>query len=215
LKTSGNGWRRYRILKIPNKKALLFLACFLIVFAGTGWVVFKNLASWLIVSDPLPQSLDVIFTFGGEDSRIAYSKSLFSKNPRALWIISYENRKLLQTLGKEGFDTSRIRIVDTCTSTFAEISFLKNQMADFVKTRGNSGKVGLPTIGLVSNWYHMRRIKLTASRAIPKDLCKLKYFSVPLTKNESSRFLGAWWKDNNVRSIVCSEWWKILYYQVR
>ena len=200
---------------VNHKKTLALIVSLLIVFAVIGLFVFKNLASWLIVSDPVPKSLDVIFTFGGEDSRIAYSKSLFSKNPRALWIISYENRKLVQTLWKEGFDTSRIRIVDTCTSTFSEISFLKNQIADFVKPRGNSGNAGSPTIGLVSNWYHMRRIKLTASRVIPKDLCKLKYFSVPLTKNESSRFLGAWWKDDNVRSIVCSEWWKILYYQVR
>jgi uncharacterized SAM-binding protein YcdF (DUF218 family) len=200
---------------MKNKKTLLWIVGFLIIFAVVGIFVFKNLASWLIVSDPVPKSLDVIFTFGGEDSRTIYSKSLFSKNPHALWIMSSDNKMLIQTLGKEGFDTSRIRIVDTCTSTFAEISFLKNQIADFVKTRGNSGKAGLPTIGLVSNWYHMRRIKLTASRAIPKKLCTLKYFSVPLTENESTRYLGAWWKDGNVRSVVSSEWWKILYYQVR
>jgi uncharacterized SAM-binding protein YcdF (DUF218 family) len=200
---------------VNHKKTLVLLFSLLIVFTAIGLFVFKNLASWLIVSDPVPQSLDVIFTFGGEDSRTIYSKSLFLKNPHPLWIISSDNKKLAKTLGKEGFDTSRIRIVDTCTSTFAEISFLKNQIADFVKTSGNSGIAGLPTIGLVSNWYHMRRIKLTASRKIPKELCKLLYFSVPLSKNESSRFLGAWWKDDNVRSIVCSEWWKILYYQVR
>jgi uncharacterized SAM-binding protein YcdF (DUF218 family) len=200
---------------VNHKKTLVLLFSLLIVFTAIGLFVFKNLASWLIVSDPVPKSLDVIFTFGGEDSRITYSKSLFSKNPRALWIISYENRKLVQTLGKEGFDTSRIRIVDTCTSTFAEISFLKNQMADFVKPRGNSGNAGLPTIGLVSNWYHMRRIKLTASHKIPKELCRLVYISVPLSQNDSAKIKGAWWKDKVVSSIVRFEWWKILYYQFR
>jgi uncharacterized SAM-binding protein YcdF (DUF218 family) len=200
---------------VNHKKTLVLLFSLLIVFTAIGLFVFKNLASWLIVSDPVPQSLDVIFTFGGEDSRTIYSKSMFLKNPHALWIISSDNKKLAKTLGKEGFDTSRIRIVDTCTSTFAEISFLKNQIADFVKTSGNSGKAGLPTIGLVSNWYHMRRIKLTASRKIPKDQGVLLYLCVPPSKSEWTIINKKWWRQKTLPSIVFSEWWKILYYQLR
>ena len=207
---------------MKTKKALVLFICSLIVIAGTGWFVFKNLALWLVVSDPMPKSLDVIFTFGGEDSRVTYSKSLFLQNQRAEWVLSYNNKKKIHSLAQEGFDTSRIVLVDTCSSTNSEISFLNNWIAGFVKKRSAhdnkvsqvSDKTGLPKIGLVSNWYHMRRITLIASRRLPKKLCTVLYFSVPLSKNELAKISNNWWKDKIVSSIVYSEWWKILYYQL-
>lgn len=209
---------------MKNKKVIIFVGCSLIVLASTGWFLFKNLALWLIVSDPVPRSLDALFTFGGEDSRITYSRSLFLKNPQAIWVISSDNKKLIRTLGKEGLDTARIILVDTCSSTNSEISFLNNWIAEFIKKRAETAydkkfshapdKTDLPEIGLVSNWYHMRRIQLTASRKIPKKLCLVSYCSVPLSKNELTRISTTWWKDKIVSSIVYSEWWKILYYQL-
>jgi uncharacterized SAM-binding protein YcdF (DUF218 family) len=207
---------------VNNKKTLALILGLLIVFAVIGLFVFKNLALWLVVSDPVPQSLDIIFTFGGEDSRVTYSKSLFLQNPRAEWVLSYNNKKVVHSLAQEGFDTSRIVLVDTCSSTNSEISFLNNWIAGFLKkssTHDNkvsqvSDKTGLPKIGLVSNWYHMRRITLIASRRLPKKLCTVLYFSVPLSKNELARISNNWWKDKIVSSIVYSEWWKILYYQL-
>jgi uncharacterized SAM-binding protein YcdF (DUF218 family) len=206
---------------VKNKKAIVFISFFLIVLAATGWFVFNNLALWLVVSDPLPRSLDIIFTFGGEDSRVTYSKSLFLQNPRAEWVLSYNNKKVVHSLAREGLDTTRIVLVDTCSSTNSEISFLNNWIAGFVKKRSTqnntfsqvSDKTGLPTIGLVSNWYHMRRITLIASRRLPKKLCTVLYFSVPLSENELARISNNWWKDKIVSSIVYSEWWKIVYHQ--
>jgi uncharacterized SAM-binding protein YcdF (DUF218 family) len=208
---------------MANKKPITFIICLLIIISVTGWIAFKNLALWLVVSDPVPQSLDALFTFGEEDSRVAYSQSLFLKNPQAIWVISSENKKLIRTLGKEGLDTSRIIIVDTCKNTYSEISFLNNWIAGFIKKRAEttndkkvshvSDKIDLPKIGLVSNWYHMRRIKLIASRKISKKQCTLLYFSVPLSKNERAGIRNNWWNDKIVSSIVYSEWWKILYYQ--
>ena len=205
---------------MKNKTKTLLVLCILVFFAGTGWYVFKNLALWLIVSDPVPQSLDALFTFGGEDTRVTYSKSLFLKNPHGLWVISSDNKKIIQTLGKEGFDTSRIFLVDTCSSTSSEISFLNNWIAGFIKKReGTAGdkKVSqvsaLPEIALVSNWYHMRRIQLIASRRIPKKLCMVSYCSVPLSNHELAILSNKWWNTKAVSRIVYSEWRKILYYQ--
>ena len=116
---------------MKNKKVIACISCSCIVLAATAWLVFKNLALWLIVSDPVPQSLDALFTFGGENTRVTYSKSLFLKNPHALWVISSDNKKIIQTLGKNGLDTTRILLVDTCSSTSSEISFLNNWYLGF------------------------------------------------------------------------------------
>ena len=205
---------------MKNKKVIACISCSSIVLAATAWLVFKNLALWLIVSDPVPQSLDALFTFGGEDTRVTYSKSLFLKNPHALWVISSDNKKIIQTLGKNGLDTTRILLVDTCSSTSSEISFLNNWISGFIKKReGTAGDKkfsqdpALPEIALVSNWYHMRRIQLIASRRIPKKLCMVSYCSVPLSNNELAILRNKWWNTKAVSWIVYSEWRKILYYQ--
>ena len=69
----------------------------------------------------MPKSLDVIFTFGGDETRVTYSKSLFLQNPLAEWVISHDNKKVVHTLAKQGLDTSRIILVDTCKTTVAEV----------------------------------------------------------------------------------------------
>jgi uncharacterized SAM-binding protein YcdF (DUF218 family) len=91
----------------------------------------RNLGQWLIIRNPLPEKLDLLFTFGGEPRRYDHSKDLFERYPDSFWAISVGYFPVFDTIGLdeivrrnaaiEGLDTSRIIINDTCRSTGAEI----------------------------------------------------------------------------------------------
>ena len=107
---------------MPNnrrKAVRIVLIAILITLTIVCIFAYRNLGLWLVVSDPLPQSLDAIFTFAGDNDRIPYSKQLCKRYPKALWIVSYPSKNLRDSLSAQGFDTSRIVMVDT-GNTFSE-----------------------------------------------------------------------------------------------
>lgn len=185
----------------------------LIVLILSGWFAFRNLALWLVVSDPLPQSLDAIFTFAGDVHRINYSKELYNRYPGAQWLLSYPSRRITVPLKRDGFDTSRIAVVDTCKNTHSEVRFITEWAS---RSAGNSrrfSKARPLSIGLVSTPFHMRRINLEVSRRGRSSACAFYYLPVPagrfgLTEDDYKY----WWKSDQLRPAIWLEFKKFIYY---
>jgi hypothetical protein len=187
---------------------VLFVAAVL-----SGWLAFRNLAEWLVVSDPLPQSLDAVFTFAGDVHRINYSKELFNRYPHAKWLISYPSKKIAIPLKHDGFDTSRIAIVDTCKNTNAEVWFITGWALQTIAADKGFSRAHPLAVGLVSMPFHMRRIRMEVSRKGHDDACVFYYLPVPggrygLTKND----FKTWWKNDQLKSAVWLEFKKYTYY---
>jgi uncharacterized SAM-binding protein YcdF (DUF218 family) len=187
---------------------ILFIAVVLV-----GWLAFRNLAVWLVISDPLPQSLDAVFTFAGDVHRINYSKELFKQYPQSKWLISYPSKKIAVPLKRDGFDTSRIVIVDTCKNTTAEVLFITDWVHHAVAADKRFSRARPLSVGLVSTPYHMRRIRMGVSRRGKNDACAYYYLPVPrelygLTKND----FKTWWKNDQLKSAVWLEFKKFTYY---
>ena len=123
------------ILSTTHKTILVSLAAALAVIILAAICV-RNLGPWLIIKDAAPQSVDMLFSFGGEVERYTHSKDLFKKYPESFWIISIGKFPVFDTITLaeivrrnaelEGLDTSRIIVNDTCRSTGAEIHILAN-----------------------------------------------------------------------------------------
>jgi hypothetical protein len=200
-----------------SKKKRIFLAGVVIVI-GLGYYVFLNMDVGLEVVDPLPKSLDVLFTLSGEMTRLQYSKELFAKGRVSFWLLSFPNKKIMDTFQKDGLDTARIGIVDSCANTRSEIAFLKQWLMTgprsrrFLRQENGQDSTKKVNVGIVSNWYHMRRIQLIVETQIRKGLFTSFYLPVPNTYDTYRDRHKSWWRQKTVREIVYSEWKKNIYY---
>jgi uncharacterized SAM-binding protein YcdF (DUF218 family) len=197
---------------IFRKKNIVIVSSVFLV-AALFLLAFRNCALWLVVSDPLPPSLDALFTFAGETNRMVYSKELFTRYPGSRWIISYPSKKIAIPLNKDGFDTSRIMIVDTCKNTNAEALFITDWARQALSGSSGFSKAGPLAIGLVSTPTHMRRIRMEISRKYKTRSCIFYYLPVPferygLTKNDYK----TWWYSGQLRPVVLLEIKKLIYY---
>jgi uncharacterized SAM-binding protein YcdF (DUF218 family) len=188
-----------------------FLCVTLMVF-----IAFRQLGIWLIAADPPPRRLDVICTFAGESRRVDYSKKLMLQHNGAHWLLSDYKDGHGRLLQKNNFDMRRVTIFDTCKNTRSEI----NAMHEWIVRYRHSGLTpGCDTatldIGLVSSPYHMRRIKIMASRHIGNDHLRLHLLPVPLDEYQWSRdTFRYWWRSNYITSLSLLELVKIGYYLV-
>jgi uncharacterized SAM-binding protein YcdF (DUF218 family) len=163
---------------------------------------------WLLVDDPLPEKVDVIFTFAGEKYRVDYSAKLMIKYPGAHWVLSDFKNGYFNYIRKKEFDISRITLVDTCVSTISEVKclfgYLREQRGQYPKNL---------TVGLVSSPYHMRRINLMVKSQGRMNNVKFTYLPVPLEAyNASDEMYKRWWKNKYISEVVFSEFPKILYF---
>jgi uncharacterized SAM-binding protein YcdF (DUF218 family) len=171
---------------------------------------FCNCALWLVVSDPLPATLDAVFTFAGESHRIVYSRELFLANKNSRWLLSYPSRRIAARLVKEGLDTSRITIVDTCKNTSSEAAYVTDWAAKecmrFTADRPLA-------IGLVSTPFHMRRIRMEITRKFKGKSCNFYYLPVPFERYGVTRQTYAtWWLNKPLRQAVLLELQKYIFY---
>ena len=196
---------------ITRKKTVVF--CILLVCIVFGWYAFKNLALWLVVADPLPPSIDAIFTFAGETNRLVYSKELFGKYPGTQWLISYPSKKIAIPLRKDGFDISRIQIVDSCKNTNSEAMFLVNWAVEKTRQSKKFSEQKPLQIGLVSTPFHMRRIRLEIKRKT-KDKA-IRYYFLPVPYNKcgfTQNDYKYWWKNYVLKPAIILELKKYVYY---
>ena len=89
-----------------------------------------NMGRWLVISDPVPENLDLIVTFAGEQQRVAYSRELSMKFPKSFWILSDYKNGYSRLLRRSNFDMSRVHIVDTCKNTVSEIDAVNRWIKD-------------------------------------------------------------------------------------
>ena len=178
--------------------------------AAVAAILFLKAGDWLVISEPLPERIDVVFTFAGENSRMAYSRELMGRFPEAHWVLSENLHQYSRILEREGFDMSRVTPVDTCTNTLSEV----NGLADWVRGRRGSDaararavKAEPISIALVSNPYHMRRIHCMVDNVFRGDSLRFFYLPVPRGRYRwaASADSKYWWQSKVTRSWVESE----------
>lgn len=178
----------------------------LLVLVCAGIYSYVNLGNWLLVSDPEPIKIDLIFTFAGGPYRDDHAVDLLKKHPEAKWLASTNcHSGIIDKCLKAGIDTTRVTTIDTCKSTLAKIKILKNFIAKNKWAR---------SVGLVSSEWHMRRIALFVfKQGLPG--ARFAYLPVPLevTGPERAAF-GAWRKTAATKVMVESEWMKIVFHMV-
>jgi uncharacterized SAM-binding protein YcdF (DUF218 family) len=184
-----------------------------LVVAAAGLYALRNLALWLVVSDPLPPSIDAIFTFAGETQRIIYSKDLFLKYAHSQWLISYPTKRISVPLAKKGLDTSRIFIVDTCRNTNSEAWYIADWASRTIESKKGFSSTRPLAIGLVSTPFHMRRICMEVLRKYKGDACVFYFLPVPLDRYGATKHTyETWWMNKQMRSAVFLEFKKFIYY---
>jgi hypothetical protein len=205
-----------------------------VVFTITGALllavavfIFFTVGPWLVVSDPLPRRLDIIFTFAGANERMTYSRELMKQNEGAHWVLSDFHHFYSRILSRNGFDMTRVSIVDTAANTLSEV----NGLSDWLRSEEKAGRktkvrdtahsparqiVSEPiTIGLVSSPYHMRRISFMVDDVFRKNGKEFRFCYLPVPFDKFSwtrRDLRTWWRSKTLRAYVGSEVGKLLMY---
>lgn len=183
-------------------------AFFIIVTAlAVTLALLSKTGDWLSVSDPAPVRLDVIFTFAGENQRITYSRELVQRFPAARWVLSDYLHQYSRILSREKFDMSKVAVLDTCPSTRSEVSGLADWLA---------GDTAGSAIGLVSNPFHMRRIKFMVNDRVRGAAgCHYQFYYLPVPVERYGWTTGAvhrWWKSKTLRTWTFSEIGKLIAY---
>ncbi len=169
-----------------------------------------NMGRWLVISDPVPENLDLIVTFAGEQQRVAYSRELSMKFPKSFWILSDYKNGYSRLLRRSNFDMSRVHIVDTCKNTVSEIDAVNRWIKDNRHMFREKNRI---SIGLVSSPYHMRRIQLIVKNQFKEPDFRFYYLPVPLERYKwTNKMIKYWWSTGAVSRAVISEFQKIIYF---
>ncbi|NLP00977.1 MAG: hypothetical protein GX089_00640 [Fibrobacter sp.] len=191
---------------MKNIKGALFSSSIVFLLLSLAVLVFsfRNLGKWLMVSDPLPGHLDIVFTFAGENVRVSYSKELMSRFSDAHWMLSDYKDGHSRLLKRSNYDMSKVSVIDSCRNTYSEVDALMKRLS--------SQKEELH-VGLVSGPYHMRRIKIMLSRYPETKNYHFYFLPVPLERyNWTDNMIKKWWRSGTVSSAVISEVQKIVYF---
>lgn len=194
-----------------NKRSLFvfFSITIILIVSGLGIFGIRNAGSWLIVSDPVPDKLDMIFTFASESERVGYSRELMSRFKDATWVLSDYKNGFSRILRKDNFNMSKVLTIDTCSSTRSEI----NVINEWLKVNQKLLRGGNCQVGLVSSPYHMRRINMMVQRNIHQKNVTFYYLPVPLERyNWNQSMFRDWWESETISKVVISELQKIVYF---
>ena len=208
-----------------TRNRLSIIAAVVVPVLGAAFFLFCRVGVWLAVADPVPSHLDVIFTFGGENARVAYSRELMDRYPQARWVLSDYFHRYSRILSRDNFDMSRVAIVDTCRYTLAEVKGL----GDWLRRHGRQSAPVPPVsddaasparqtilplrVALVSSPFHMRRIKSITTHAFPNSSYMFYYLPVPLERyGWTQHDVTWWWRTRAIRTWVGSEIGKLLAY---
>ena len=201
------------MLNTIYKKVKLIAAVILlcIMFLVSMVVLLRNAGTWLLISDTIPDRLDMVFTFAGENVRDSYSRELMQRFPEAHWLMSDYKEGYSRILRRESYDMSRVSVVDTCKNTLSEVYTLQS----WINKKNYSSLKSKDTVmyvGLVSGPYHMRRIKMMVEKNLPNQQVKFFYLPVPMHRYKwTDDMFKKWWK-SPVFDSVSSEITKIVYY---
>ena len=198
--------------KCKRKTKLFFtISLLLSVLIVSILVLLCNAGTWLLISDSVPERLDLVFTFAGENVRDAYSRELLQKFPYAHWLMSDYKEGYSRILRRESYDMTRVSIVDTCSNTLSEVTTLCKWINKSNRMLANN-KDSVLYVGLVSGPYHMRRIKMMIDKKYPQQRVRFFFLPVPLERyNWTDDMFKKWWR-SPVSESVSSEIKKIAYF---
>ena len=204
-------------MSTKSKRICFWLFTGVVLFLSAGAALCGAIGQWLAVNDPLPVRLDVLFTFGGENARVAYSRSLMERFPSAQWVISDNFLQYSRILSREGFNMSRVTVLDTCRYTLSEVKalagWLQNNKGALVSAAARDTAVPQVQVGLVSSPCHLRRIRFMARDVIRDTSFQCYCLPVPLERyGWTSGDLRHWWRTRALRNWVVSETAKLLWY---
>lgn len=187
------------------------ITLFISIFGVLLLLIIRNAGTWLLISDSVPERLDLVFTFAGENVRDIYSRELMQKFPSAHWLMSDYKEGYSRILRRESFDMSRVSVVDTCSNTWSEVTSLTKWIELGDRCIINS-KDSVLYVGLVSGPYHMRRIKMMIRKKILQKNVRFFFLPVPLKRyNWTDDMFRKWW-NSPVTESVSSEIIKIAYF---
>jgi hypothetical protein len=204
-------------MSIKSRRTFFWLFTGVVIFLCTGAALCGAVGQWLAVNDPLPARLDVLFSFGGENARVAYSRGLMERFPGAQWVISDNFLQYSRILSREGFNMSKVTVLDTCRYTLSEVRALAVWLKDNRDSLVSAAAVDiadLPVrVGLVSSPCHMRRIRFMVRDVVRDTSFQCYCLPVPLERyGWTSSDLRHWWRTKALRTWVLSETAKILWY---
>jgi uncharacterized SAM-binding protein YcdF (DUF218 family) len=181
---------------IPTKLILIFILILTPAINIALLQGYTNAAQWLYVRSPLPEKIDYLCSFAGNESRDIYALQLY-KRYKPVWIASTSDRKyFLMRAYRNGVDTSKIIVTDKCESTLDEIRFFKSQINKFHLSE-------VQNLAFVSSPLHMRRILVYNS--IVNHNNRLHIYSLPVSLEQSAlseTLLNEWQKNKDVRDMV-------------
>lgn len=197
------------------RQPLFRLAAVFIIAAVLTFFAFSQAGSWLVVDNPLPERIDVICTFAGDSRRVEYSRELMLKHPDAQWFLSDYKDGYSRLLQRSNFNMKRVMVVDTCKSTFSEVSAFGSMFGSYHKARFGGNSDTVLNVVCVSSPYHMRRIQIMAQRHIKTDAAKISCCPVPLDRYKwSTDTFRFWWRSNTIISITSLEFFKLGYFML-
>jgi uncharacterized SAM-binding protein YcdF (DUF218 family) len=155
----------------------------------------------------------VIHVIAGRDYRTAYAIQLYQQGYGEQifftggWCIShnlYHGQHGKDLALEQGVPSEAIAIDDSdVTSTYSEAVRLKEYIA--------SSLVPVHSVIVVSDPYHMRRVRWTYRRVLGDEI-RLQMAPVPF---ELSPYQRQWWIDEASRQYVWDEYLKLAYYYAR
>ena len=107
-----------------------------------------------------------------------------------------------------GADTSRILLVNTCTSTHSEATCLIAWVGAEERRRGDSSA----TVGVISGPYHMRRISIELWQHATDPNLRFFFLPVPFDYyNHTLETYKNWWHSPAMRHLIFFELKKIVH----
>ena len=195
------------MLKLNIKNVFKQKYFVLVVFSCLVFFSFLNADKFLIINNP-PQKADIIVCLGGgSGERLVKTIELYKKGYANKILLTQsknwhpEVRDFFLNIGKKfliskGVLDKDILVNNKSKNTFEEATFLKN----LVK------KHNIKTAIIVSDPYHMQRVKFLFEKVLSKYEVKLLY--VPAESECSKKHF---WQDEKCMIYVFNEYVKLLY----
>jgi uncharacterized SAM-binding protein YcdF (DUF218 family) len=189
-----------------------------IVFALSATVLLGHerilfaIGDYLVIQDKL-EPADVIHVISGGDYRTdyavqlyrqGYSKRVFFTGGWCVYYHYYHGQHSTERAEAQGIAKENIAVDESqVTSTFAEAVLVKELIV--------RGPTPIRSVIVVSDPYHMRRVRWTYKRVLG-DSVRVELAPVPFSQTPYQR---RWWNDPASRRYVVNEYVKSIYYLAR
>ena len=146
-----------------------------VLLAGAA-ILAHQLGRKFPVQEAPPRNIDAIFTFGMAPARYAYSESLWRDHADAEWFISDPLDYIGKRMLRRGIPSEKLAVVINRRNTYQEIEALDSLLHSRL---GHANRK--LEIALVSDDYHLLRIRMLANRHLDHSRYHFVFLAVPRT----------------------------------